>query len=165
MEKFKIRVRKDYLTFSSAHFITLEGSQCERLHGHNYRVAAELEGQLLKEGIVFDFSRFKKILLAVTRELDHRLLVPLRSRHIAVEAGNTSVRLKFRGKEWIVPRSDCALLQLENTTAELLARYISEKVRAELASHGDLSPSMLRVEVEEDAGQSALHELTFGQEA
>src|SRR6266446_6703234 len=46
-EHFHVRVTKDYLVFSAAHFITFAGNVCERLHGHNYRVAAEVEGQLV----------------------------------------------------------------------------------------------------------------------
>ncbi|MGC8644564.1 MAG: 6-pyruvoyl trahydropterin synthase family protein, partial [Isosphaeraceae bacterium] len=42
--RFKVRVTKDYLVFSSGHFITYEGDSCERLHGHNYRTAVEVEG-------------------------------------------------------------------------------------------------------------------------
>ena len=50
-ERYCVRVTKDHLVFSAAHFITYAGNICERLHGHNYRVQAEVEGalaQLLK---------------------------------------------------------------------------------------------------------------------
>ena len=30
-------------------------------------------------------------------------------------------------REWLFPRDDCVLLPIENTTAELLARYIAGK--------------------------------------
>ena len=41
---FHIRIADDDLVFCAAHFITLEGGGCERLHGHTYRVAAEVHG-------------------------------------------------------------------------------------------------------------------------
>ena len=41
---FRVRVTKDYLVFSSGHFITFNGDHCERIHGHNYRLAVEVEG-------------------------------------------------------------------------------------------------------------------------
>ena len=44
---FKVTVNKDYLVFSSAHFITFRGHQCEALHGHNYRVGVTVEGNVL----------------------------------------------------------------------------------------------------------------------
>ena len=45
-ERFQVRVSKDYLVFCSGHFISYEGDKCERLHGHNYRAAVEVEGLL-----------------------------------------------------------------------------------------------------------------------
>jgi hypothetical protein len=45
-ERYHVRVAKDTLVFSAAHFITFAGNVCERLHGHNYRVAAEVAGPL-----------------------------------------------------------------------------------------------------------------------
>ena len=42
--RYKVRVTKDSLVFSSGHFITFNGDHCERIHGHNYRVAVEVEG-------------------------------------------------------------------------------------------------------------------------
>src|SRR5262249_47723434 len=54
-ERFRVRVTKDHLTFCSGHFITYAGHQCERLHGHNYRVAVEVEGPLDENFYVFDF--------------------------------------------------------------------------------------------------------------
>lgn len=44
--EFRVSVTKDYLVFASAHFITFPGHRCEGLHGHNYRAAVTLDGQL-----------------------------------------------------------------------------------------------------------------------
>jgi 6-pyruvoyltetrahydropterin/6-carboxytetrahydropterin synthase len=38
-ERFKISVARDHLVFCCGHFISYDGHQCERLHGHNYRAA------------------------------------------------------------------------------------------------------------------------------
>ena len=53
--RYKVRVTKDYLVFCSGHFITFAGDQCERIHGHNYRVAVEVEDDLDENHYVFDF--------------------------------------------------------------------------------------------------------------
>jgi 6-pyruvoyltetrahydropterin/6-carboxytetrahydropterin synthase len=47
--EFSVSVAKDYLVFSSAHFITFAGHRCEGLHGHNYRARATVEGALDQE--------------------------------------------------------------------------------------------------------------------
>ena len=44
-ERFTVRVAKDYLVFCCGHFITYNGDDCERLHGHNYRAAVQVEGE------------------------------------------------------------------------------------------------------------------------
>ena len=55
--RFKVSVAKEYLSFSSAHFITLAGHQCESLHGHNYRVGVTVEGPVDPEcAFVVDFA-------------------------------------------------------------------------------------------------------------
>jgi len=50
-----------------------------------------------------------------------------------------------------VSRDDCVLLPIENTTAELLARYIGERLREDLRTTYKFVPAVLRVEVEESS--------------
>lgn len=161
METYRIRVTKDYLTFSSAHFILYAGTRCERLHGHNYRVAAELEGPLDEDGLVFDFVELKSLLRTILAELDHRLLVPLESRKLTVDVQGERVRITYEDREWIIPRCDCALLPIESTTAELLARHVAGRVRAHLEERAAVPDGILRIEVEEAAGQSARYETSI----
>ena len=80
--RFKVRVTKDYLVFCSGHFITYAGDHCERIHGHNYRTAVEVEGDLDENHYVIDFIALKDLTRAITDELDHRMLLPTRSRQI-----------------------------------------------------------------------------------
>ena len=75
-ESWRVRVTKDHLVFSAAHFITFNGNICERLHGHNWRVAVELAGPLDENSYVFDFIALRDALQAIVLELDHRVLLP-----------------------------------------------------------------------------------------
>jgi 6-pyruvoyltetrahydropterin/6-carboxytetrahydropterin synthase len=154
-EHYTVRVSKDYLVFCSGHFISYEGDRCERLHGHNYRASAEIEGDLDDNRYVFDFIALKNRLRAITDELDHRMMLATANPFIRVEEGPTSVRVRYRDREWLFPRDDCILLPIENTTAELLARYIGQRLLDDLALHHRYRPAVLRVEVEENIGQSA----------
>jgi 6-pyruvoyltetrahydropterin/6-carboxytetrahydropterin synthase len=154
-ERYTVRVSKDYLVFCSGHFISYEGDKCERLHGHNYRAAVEVEGDLDENHYVFDFIALKKRTKAITDELDHRMLLPTRNPLILVEEGARSVHVRYRDREWLFPRDDCVLLPIENTTAELLARYIARRLADDLARQHNYRPDVLRVEVEESFGQSA----------
>lgn len=159
-ERYKVRVTKDYLVFCSGHFISYEGDRCERLHGHNYRTTVEIEGELDENRYVFDFIALKNRTRAITDELDHRMMLPTQNPFIRVEPGERSVHVRYRDREWLFPRDDCVLLPIENTTAELLARYIGQRLLTALAEHHQYRPAVLRVEVEENIGQSAFYEWT-----
>ncbi|MBY0526934.1 MAG: 6-carboxytetrahydropterin synthase [Gemmataceae bacterium] len=157
-ERFKVRVTKDHLVFCSGHFISYEGDRCERLHGHNYRTAVEIEGDLDVNCYVFDFVTLKKRTRIITDDLDHRMMLPTQNALIHVEETGRSIRVRYRDREWLFPRDDCILLPIENTTAELLARYIGQRLCNDLREHCHYTPQVLRVEVEENIGQSATFE-------
>jgi 6-pyruvoyltetrahydropterin/6-carboxytetrahydropterin synthase len=157
-ERYKVRVTKDHLVFCSGHFISYEGDKCERLHGHNYRAAVEIDGELDENFYVFDFIALKHRLKAITDELDHRMMLPLRNSLIMVDEGPRNLRVRYKDREWSFPRDDCVLLPIENTTTELLARYIAQRLLADLRRDYNFVPQVLRVEVEENVGQSATYE-------
>ena len=158
-ERFRVRVTKDYLVFCSGHFISYEGDKCERLHGHNYRAAVEVEGTLDENHYVFDFIALKNRTKAIIDELDHRMMLPTGNPHILVEPGPRGIHVRYREREWLFPTEDCVLLPIENTTSELLARYLGCRLLDDLRTHHHFEPHLLRVEVEECFGQSATWEL------
>ena len=157
-EKFKVRVTKDHLVFCCGHFISYEGHRCERLHGHNYRAAVELEGDLDENFYVFDFVALKKHTKAIIDELDHHMLVATRNPLIRVEETPETIRMAYKDREWVLPRGDCFLLPIENSTAELIARYIATRLLDSLKREAGFVPHALRIEVEENVGQSATYE-------
>lgn len=164
---YGIRVCKDTLVFSAAHFITFNGSICERLHGHNWRVEAAIEGALDENHYVFDFIALRDTLQAIVAELDHRVLLPDRHPKILVSLSDNQreVTATFDDRRWVFPREDCRILPVANTTAELISRWIAESLLSVLSlsgSAGDGStsaepsgPVRLRVSVEENFGQWA----------
>src|SRR5882757_5457311 len=81
---FRVRVTKDHLVFSAAHFISIK-KWCERLHGHNWRVAAEVAGPLDHNHFVVDFIALRDALQTLVAELDHSMLVPLLHPELKVE--------------------------------------------------------------------------------
>jgi 6-pyruvoyltetrahydropterin/6-carboxytetrahydropterin synthase len=157
-ETYTVRVTKDYFVFCSGHFISYEGDRCERLHGHNYRAAVEVVGVLDENHYVFDFITLKHRTRAITDELDHRMMLATNNPFISIEEGPRGVHVRYKEREWLFPRGDCVLLPIENTTAELLARYIGRRLLEELQRHHNYRPEVLRVQVEENIGQSATYE-------
>lgn len=159
-ENYRVRLTKDQLVFSAAHFITYNGNLCERLHGHNYRVTAEVQGPLDENHYVIDFIALRDTLHAIVLALDHHVLLPTDHPLIKVTADQTSVEAVFEDRRWVFPRGDCVLLPVPNTTAEMLARHIGRRLLDELAAHGLPQPDGLSVEVDECEGQSAVCEIS-----
>ena len=158
-ERFKIHVTKDHLVFCCGHFISYQGHKCERLHGHNYRAAVEIEGPLQEDHYVFDFIALKARTKVITDELDHHMLLATKNPVIKVADSPAKVDVTYRDRQWLFPREDCILLPIENTTAELIARYIANRLLDSLKTHENFVPEVLRVEVEEAPGQSATIEV------
>lgn len=158
MERYHVCVDKDYLVFSAAHFITFNGTACERLHGHNYRVGAEVEGPLDENHYVVDFIALRGALKTILEKLDHYVLLPTTHPLLHIAADDDEVEVRLEKRRWVFPRGDCVLLPIANTTAELLASYIGKRLLDQLQSHSNVRPVNLRVEVDECYGQSAVWE-------
>jgi 6-pyruvoyltetrahydropterin/6-carboxytetrahydropterin synthase len=149
MPTFAIQLAKEQFVFSAAHFITFNGAVCERLHGHNYRVAVEIGGALDENHYVHDFIAVRDALLAIVRTLDHHVLLPTTHPLIKVVADEREVTATFEERRWVFPLEDCVLLPVANTTAELLAQHIGEQLQATLK----VKLAALEVRVDECDGQ------------
>ena len=160
---YRVSVTKDYLVFSSAHFITFAGHRCEGLHGHNYRVRVTIEGALNQEAwFVFDFVELKGIMKRLCDEIDHLVLLPLESDRIKVEADVEIVRVSVDGKlRYTFPHRDCALLPLPNTTVEMLAKLLTARLKAAIGADALKPLTAIEMEVEENFGQTAVYRETL----
>jgi len=158
-ESYRVRLDKEYHVFSAAHFITFDGNVCEQLHGHNYRVAVEVEGPLDENQYVVDFIALRDTLKGITNELDHHVLLPTGHPLIHVRSDEREVEVTFDDRRWVFPRGGCLLLPVTNTTAELLARYIGKRLLDDLHSRTGVRPQRAQVAVDESNGQWAVCEL------
>jgi 6-pyruvoyltetrahydropterin/6-carboxytetrahydropterin synthase len=149
--------------FASAHFITFAGHRCEGLHGHNYRARVTIDGELDEESwLVFDFIELKRIMRGLCRQLDHLVLLPLQNPRIQVTAGDETVAVAVDGKpRYSFPRRDCALLPIPNTSVEMLAQLLADRLRGELDAAGPHRLTAIEMEVEEDIGQTAVYRVAL----
>lgn len=150
-ESYRVRIAMAEHVFSAGHFITFGGT-CERLHGHNYRVSAELCGPLDDDHMVVDFLLVRAKLLEITKWLDHRMLLPTEHRQIRVTNDGREVTAAFEDRRWVFPAGDCRLLPLANTTSELLAKYIGEQLLGQLGPAA-AGITHIRVALDECHGQ------------
>ncbi len=70
---------KSEAAFDSAHFLSGYDGKCKNLHGHRWRVLAEINSETLSEekqtrGMVIDFSDLKSALKSICDELDHSFI-------------------------------------------------------------------------------------------
>ena len=115
------------LRFSSAHIIP-EYEKCGRLHGHTYAVHAKITGKPDKSGIIMDFSQLKDALRKTVNDLDHKILIPEKSKAIKIKKEKESVTITLLDKKYVFPICDCIFLPINSTSAENLASYILDKI-------------------------------------
>jgi 6-pyruvoyltetrahydropterin/6-carboxytetrahydropterin synthase len=159
MERWSIEVDKEYLKFSSAHFLIFPDGSAERLHGHNYRVYVEVEARLSRHGLVIDFIHIKPVIREMVDALDERWLLPGEHPELTVEEiEDDHVCVRYRERKYVAPRLDVLVLPMNNTSAENLAAYLGRQLMQKLSERFDeLVVSRLRVSVEETSGQRGVY--------
>jgi len=124
-----IRIAKDYLNFSSGHFTIFSDTERERLHGHNFRVQAEvLTTPSAVNGLAFDYGILKTILKALCDHLDERLLLPEQSPFLRIRKETGRIHAHFGEQTMSFPAEDVLLLPLINITVEELSRWFLEQL-------------------------------------
>lgn len=156
-EHYSVEVGGDHLIFASGHFISFAGHQCERLHGHNYRASIRIYGSLNEDCYVVDFIALLRLAKVITDRLDHHMLLPATNPVIRVIEHDSSYRVQYQDRVWQFPANDCVILPIENTTAELIARYIGVELLDSLLAELSYSPLRLEVTVEEGVGVQATY--------
>jgi 6-pyruvoyltetrahydropterin/6-carboxytetrahydropterin synthase len=151
---WKVRVEGTDLRFSAAHFTTFEG-QCEPLHGHNYAVTVEVEGDLTGDSWVIDFVKLRKMARRICDELDHRFLLQLDSPVLEVGNGTRNWKVRFGERGWVFPTEEVVALPIDNSTAERLAEWFAGRVAEELKAGGAANVTAITVGIEEAPGQAA----------
>lgn len=159
----KVIVKKGYLSFSAAHFISFVG-KCERLHGHNYAVSVELEGDLTEDAYVFDFVVLKRIVRQICDSLDHHFLLPQQSEELDVRQSDGEWKIQFEGRRYVLPDADVLSLPVDNITAERLAEYICDQLLEALHEYETSNLISIAVGVEEAPGQTAFYRHTLSPE-
>lgn len=123
-----IDIRKQYLHFSAAHFTVFSATERERLHGHNWQVAAKVSGPVGDDGLCFDYAIVKQRLKALCEAFDEYTLIAQFSPHLAIREDASMVYVTHNHIEIPLLKSDTILLPLRNTTIEELSAYFLQKL-------------------------------------
>ena len=124
------------LTISAAHFIHTcdKDSPCQRLHGHNYIVSVIVSGEpddcscmLIDANIVkrvVDKYDHKTIVAKCCIQFDGNFVLGYSSdRFLSIVNPTTK-------KAYIIPESDCCIVDIPSTSAEWLAKAIARDILA-----------------------------------
>jgi queuosine biosynthesis protein QueD len=159
-------IRIELGTFDAAHQIPTHHGKCKNLHGHTYRVFAEVTGDVQEDdpdrsdyGMVIDFGVIKDLYKAkIHARLDHAFItgsflprwVPLALGTKAVndlKAGKPLDGVEQGGYFEGLGLGKVAYLNLRVTTAENLAQWIADELVLGLTEMGGGLFKVTRVEV------------------
>jgi 6-pyruvoyltetrahydropterin/6-carboxytetrahydropterin synthase len=159
MSAYRIHVSRDNLMFAAGHFASYDGDQVEPLHGHNYRLGVTIEGPTEENAYVFNFVTLKRIMKRLVDELDHHMLLPGSNPLIEVAPQDDGgVIVRTQGRWYRFPHEDVVILDLPNTTVEMIARHLCERLRHELAARDDATHiTAVEIALEESFGQTAYY--------
>ena len=100
-------------SFDAAHFLTNYEGKCKNIHGHRWRVAVTIKGELTN-GMLVDFGDFKKDIKDLCDYFDHSFIV---------EKGSLDKKLfDLLNKQFVLRVVDF------RTTAENFSKYIFEEM-------------------------------------
>lgn len=131
-----IEIAKEYLHFSAAHFTIFSATERERLHGHNFFVAAKVKSEIGPNGLCFDYNELKDKLRTLCEQYDEYMLIPADSPYLKVSEDQQHYQVEFNKETLKYPKSDCLLLPVLNISVEELSRFLlSELVKDKKAMH------------------------------
>ena len=97
-----------------------------------------------------DLTSNLKKLSEIAKELDHRVLIPVK--YSGVKVRDREVELENNGKRYVFPREDCVLLPVDSTSVENLAEYILQRIIEKMHLEG---LEEIEIGVDEGFGQGA----------
>jgi 6-pyruvoyltetrahydropterin/6-carboxytetrahydropterin synthase len=142
-------------SFSAGHFTVFSATERERLHGHNYSVAATIAARIQEPGITFNYLVFKKRLLALCEQLDRHFLIAEKSPYLKIVARDNYYDVTFGEDEMSFLKKDALILPVENTTLEDLSKWIAEQLVADSTFIRDNHIEQLTIKVFNGPEQSA----------
>ncbi|MGE5185164.1 MAG: 6-pyruvoyl trahydropterin synthase family protein, partial [Acidobacteriota bacterium] len=153
-----IAIAREQYKFSCAHMTVFADGSKERLHGHNYTIAIELEVEAIELAAMVPFAPIKAALGELCAAWKERVLLAAKNPFFEIVRDDDELELKLCGERYVMPRQDALLLPIDNISVEALAAHVAELLRARIALPGVIS---LAVTVEESPGQGARCELAL----
>lgn len=123
-----IEIHKQYLHFSVAHFTIFSATERERLHGHNFRIAVSITGEVDDNGLCFDYAVYKKILQKLCVRFDEYTLIAENSPYLDIRSDDQFHHVTHNGITMPLLKTDTILLPVLNVTIEEMSKYLLDEV-------------------------------------
>lgn len=130
-----MNIQKEF-RFEASHILSLPyESDCNRLHGHSYKVIVYLEGDVDALGMVHDYTKMPKTLI---EDADHMFICP-RKFISGISGGQATIFVNNEngGHTLSIPVDELYIIEGNQSTAENLARHFY-KVLKEKTSISDV---------------------------
>ena len=86
------------------------------------------------------------------------MLLPQSHPHINIHPIGNDLEVTLGNQRWVLPKDDCVLLPVTNTTSEMLAQYLSGRISERLSARKITPPKGIRLEVRESNGFTAIYQ-------
>jgi len=148
-----IEIAKEYLHFSAAHFTIFSATERERLHGHNFFVAAKVKSEIGDNGLCFDYNELKDKLRTMCEQYDEYMLIPSDSPHLTVTEDGQHYQVTFNKEVLSYPKSDCKLLPVLNISVEELSRFLLSELLKDKRAIESMKLDEIELKVSSGPGQ------------
>lgn len=152
---YRIEVARERYKFSCAHMTVFPDGRKERLHGHNYFLAAALDLAAVSFAEMIDFAPIKRALGALCDEWKEHLLLAEQNPHFELVGRGDEIEFRLCGRRYVIPGDEVILLPIDNVSVEALACHAAERLLDELRPSLTAAAVGLEVSVEENPGQGA----------
>lgn len=151
--RYRIEVARERYKFSCAHMTVFPGGRKERLHGHNYYLAAAVDLEDIAFESMVDFAVIKSALGELCDEWKEHLLLAEHNPHYErVRESDGEIEFRLCGKRYVIPADEVIALPIDNVSVEALAAHATDRLHRQLAPF--LGPAVgLEVRIEENPGQ------------
>lgn len=154
--KHRIAIAREQYKFSCAHMTVFADGTKERLHGHNYTIAIEIDVERVELAAMLPFAPIKTALGELCAAWKEHVLLAAHNPYFEIVRDDHELEFKLCGERYVMPRRDALLLPIDNISVEALAAHVATLLRDRIAHPNALA---LAVTVAESPGQGATCEL------
>jgi 6-pyruvoyl-tetrahydropterin synthase len=144
MEKYSVELDRAF-KFNSSHFVVYDGfSECY---------------------YVMDFGDVKEIMIKLCKQLSDVLLLPALNPYMTISQGEKNIDIVTQdGSTFSIPKQDVKITEIEQISAECLAKYLTIKFVEEIKNYqrsAEIDIIKISIKVYEDVDKYAKYTIQY----